>query len=159
VHGGGLAAGIHEARYCPDLVRLLAVPAGQGPPDAPGYVVLENHIHFIASADDLANEVGDFKSYTARRIVDFLRERQVHTLLEGLEYHKARHKTDRTFQVWQEGSHPEVIENEEMLRQKIEYIHQNPVKRGYVCDPTHWRYSSARNYAKIEELVSVSTDW
>ena len=31
-----------------------------------GYVVLENHIHFIAAADDLAKEVGDFKSYTAR---------------------------------------------------------------------------------------------
>jgi hypothetical protein len=35
-----------------------------------GYVVLENHVHFIASADDLAKEVGDFKSYTARRVVD-----------------------------------------------------------------------------------------
>jgi REP element-mobilizing transposase RayT len=124
-----------------------------------GYVVLENHIHFIASADDLAKEVGDFKSYTARRIIDHLRERQVRTLLDGLEYHKARHKSDRTFQLWQEGSHPQVIENEEVLRQKLEYIHQNPVRRGYVSDPTHWRYSSARNYARIEALVSVSTDW
>ena len=40
-----------------------------------GYVVLENHIHFIASAEDLPKEVGDFKSYTARRIVDYLSER------------------------------------------------------------------------------------
>jgi hypothetical protein len=46
-----------------------------------------------------------------------------------------------------------------MLRQKLEYIHNNPVKRGYVSDPTHWRYSSARNYAKIESLVAVTTDW
>jgi putative transposase len=30
-----------------------------------GYVVLENHIEFIAAAEDLAKEVGDFKSYTA----------------------------------------------------------------------------------------------
>jgi putative transposase len=45
-----------------------------------GYVVLENHIHFIASAEDLAKEVGDFKSYTARQIIDLLRERQVRTL-------------------------------------------------------------------------------
>ena len=28
------------------------------------------------------------------------------------------------------------------MRQKLEYIHNNPVKRGYVDDPTHWRYSS-----------------
>ncbi len=124
-----------------------------------GYVVLENHIHFNASADDLAKEVGDFKSYTARRIIDYLSERRVRTLLAGLEYHKARHKSDRTFQLRQEGSHTKVIETEEVLRQKLEYIHQNPVKRGYVSDPTHWRYSSARNYARMEALVPVSTDW
>ena len=82
-----------------------------------GYVVLENHIHFIASAADLGKEVGDFKSYTARRIIDYLRERQVRTLLDGLEYHKARHKGDRAFQLWQEGSHQKVIETEEVLRQ------------------------------------------
>jgi REP element-mobilizing transposase RayT len=124
-----------------------------------GYVVLENHIHFIASATDLAKEVGDFKSYTARRIIDYLSDRRVRSLLEGFEYHKARHKTDRRFQFWQEGSQPKMIETETMLRQKLEYIHNNPVKRGYVSDTTHWRYSSARNYARIESLVDVTTDW
>jgi putative transposase len=64
-----------------------------------------------------------------------------------------------TFQLWQEGSQPKMIETEAMLRQKLEYIHDNPVKRGYVSDPTHWRYSSARNYAQIESLVAVTTDW
>jgi putative transposase len=29
-----------------------------------------------------------------------------------------------------------------MLQQKVDYIHQNPVRRGYVDDPAHWRYSS-----------------
>ncbi len=38
-----------------------------------GYVVLENHLHFVATAGDLAKEVGDFKSYTARRIIDHLK--------------------------------------------------------------------------------------
>ena len=124
-----------------------------------GYVVLENHIHFIASAKDLSTEVGDFKSYTARRIIDYLNERHVQALLDGLEYHRARHKTDRQFQLWQEGSHPKMIETEAMVSQKLNYIHNNPVERGYVDDPAHWRYSSARNYAKMEPLVSVTTEW
>jgi putative transposase len=124
-----------------------------------GYVVLENHVHFIASAEDLPKEVGDFKSYTARRIIDHLTERRVRTLLDGLESHKVPHKDDRWFQLWQEGSHPKIIETEAMMRQKLEYMHDNPVKRGYVSDPAHWRYSSARNYAGIESLVSVTTDW
>jgi putative transposase len=124
-----------------------------------GYVVLENHNHFIASSENLSKEVGDFKSYTARRIIDHLTERGVKTLLEGLEYHKLRHKADREYQLWQQGSHPKLIETEETLRQKLGYIHDNPVKRGYVSDPTHWRYSSARNYAGLEGLLSVTTDW
>ena len=51
-----------------------------------------------------------------------------------------------TVQLWQEGSQPKMIETEAMLRQKLEYIHDNPVKRGYVSDPTHWRYSSAQGH-------------
>ncbi len=68
-------------------------------------------------------------------------------ILEQFAFYKKKHKTDRTYQVWEEGSHPQLIQNDEMLIQKLDYIHQNPVKRGYVDEPVHWRYSSARNYA------------
>ena len=37
-----------------------------------GYVVLENHLHFIAQNENLSKEVGDFKSFTARKIIDWL---------------------------------------------------------------------------------------
>jgi hypothetical protein len=43
--------------------------------------------------------------------------------------------------------------------QKIEYIHMNPVNRGFVDDPLHWRWSSARNYAGQKGLIEVVTDW
>lgn len=46
-----------------------------------------------------------------------------------------------------------------MMRQKLEYIHNNPVKRGYVDDPLCWRYSSARNYAGQEGIVEVDRVW
>ncbi len=72
---------------------------------------------------------------------------------------KARHKIDRPYQVWQEGSQPKQIQNEGMMRQKLDYIHYNPVKRGYVDLPEHWRYSSARNYLGQPGLVPVTTDW
>ena len=64
-----------------------------------GYVVLENHIHFLASAENLPREVSAFKAHTARQVIDYLGERHVRTLLDGLEYHKARHKGDRRFQL------------------------------------------------------------
>ena len=124
-----------------------------------GYVLLENHLHWIASADDLAEQVGRFKSYTARRIIDELQRRGFSALLEELRYFKLRHKIDQTYQLWQEGNHPQQIQNEEMMQQKLEYIHANPVRRGYVEDPIHWRYSSARNYAGAKGVIEAITDW
>lgn len=46
-----------------------------------------------------------------------------------------------------------------MMRQKIDYIHQNPVKRGYIEQPEHWRYSSARDYAGVDGLLPVDKSW
>ncbi len=46
-----------------------------------------------------------------------------------------------------------------MMRQKIEYVHNNPVKRGYVDEAEHWRYSSARDYAGVKGLIDVKTNW
>lgn len=124
-----------------------------------GYVVLENHLHLIASSPDLSKEIGDFKSFTARQIIDLLKRKHVRVLLDHLQRFKANHKVDRDFQFWQEGSHPQQIQNGEMMRQKLEYAHYNPVKRGYVDEPTHWCYSSARNYAGKPGLIEVRTNW
>ena len=124
-----------------------------------GYVILENHLHCIALGSDLSNQIGRFKSFTARKIIDDLIERRCETMLEELRYYKLRHKVTQTRQLWQEGSHPKQIQNDEMMLQKLEYMHNNPVRRGYVDDPVHWRYSSARNYARKEGLLDVITDW
>jgi len=124
-----------------------------------GYVILENHLHWIAASDDLGRDVRDFKSYTAKQIVKCLKDFGAHTILKQLRFYKKRGKTDREFQVWQEGSHPQEINNWDMMRQKLEYIHVNPVKRGYVDLPEHWRYSSARNYMGEEGLIDVFMDW
>ncbi len=124
-----------------------------------GYVIMENHLHFIASAPDLPEQVGDFKSFTARKLIDLLEQFQARTILRQLRSEKARHKTDRDYQLWQEGSHPQLIKDDEMMRQKLEYVHVNPVRRGYVDEPTHWPYSSARNYAGKPGLIEVVTDW
>jgi len=61
-------------------------------------------------------------------------------------------KKDREHQFWQEGNHPVLMQNDDIMRQKVEHIHYNLV-RGYVDDPAHWRYSIARNYSGMEGLL------
>lgn len=46
-----------------------------------------------------------------------------------------------------------------MMIERINYIHQNPVKRGYVDEAKHWRYSSARDYENEIGLVEVEKFW
>jgi len=73
----------------------------------------------------------------------------------GNQKAKSGHKGESRHQVWQEGFHPQAITSEEMLRQKLEYIHFNPVKIGLVDCPADWRYSSARNYSGNGGLLEI----
>lgn len=70
------------------------------------YVILDNHLHMIASAPEISAVTQSFKSYTARQIIDLLKSRGSETLLRQLSATKLNHKTESTYQVWQEGSHP-----------------------------------------------------
>jgi hypothetical protein len=110
-------------------------------------------------AENLREELARFKSYTARQLIDYLKECGAERVLKQLAYFRKDHKTDREYQLWEEGSHPEILFSEQVLQQKLDYIHFNPVKRGYVDDPVHWRYSSARNDAGQPGLIPVFMEW
>jgi len=144
-----------NARILLDALAYLQQDAGM---TLYGYVVMENHCHLLAQSPAIGKTMASFKSFTAKRIIEGLIARNS-PVLDLLAFHKLRHKRDREHQVWQEGSHPELIADRVMATQKLEYIHNNPVKRGYVDDPLHWRYSSARNYAGSDGLIEVTTQW
>lgn len=124
-----------------------------------GYVVMENHIHWIAAAPKLRAVVTRFKSFTARQIINGLEEQGERNLLRQLRSEMDDDRKMNDYQLWQAGSKPKQMENEAMLRQKLEYIHNNPLKRGYVEQPEDWLYSSARNYARLSSRIEVCKDW
>jgi putative transposase len=76
-------------------------------------------------------------------------------MLELLVAGKAEHKTGSVYQVW--GYHPQVIYSDETMQQKIDYIHGNPVRRGSVAAPEHWRYSSAHEWM-VECVPAIRCD-
>lgn len=123
------------------------------------YVLMENHLHLIAADPQLSQQIAYFKSYTARKSIDTFLANGNQFMLEQLRRNKLAHRYDRTYQFWQQGYYPQRLQTEAMFQQKLDYIHFNPVRRGYIDKPEHWRYSSARNYAGLDGLVPVSTDW
>ena len=72
-----------------------------------------------------------------------------------MQFHKHEHKTDSSHQVWQEGFHPQQLYSEDVLRQKVDYLHHNPVRAGLVERPEDWFYSSARNYAGLNGALEI----
>ena len=56
------------------------------------YVIMENHLHLLGSSAELSKEIGNFKSFTARQIVDYLEEKKHYPLLKQLSFYKSEHK-------------------------------------------------------------------
>jgi len=65
------------------------------------YVVMEHHLHLIASAPKLGKTMKEFKSFTARKIIDYLEGRNSIPLLEKFRRAKLRHKKESDYQLWQ----------------------------------------------------------
>ena len=64
-----------------------------------------------------------------------------------------------TYQLWQEGFQLKLIQSEKIFIDRVNYIHYNPVKRGYVDEAKHWRYSSARDYEGKRGLIDIERVW
>ena len=123
------------------------------------YVILENHLHLIVQSDDIATSMRHFKSFTAKELLKLLQKENAEILLKQFKFYKKAHKKDKTYQLWQEGYQPKLIQNDAIMINKIEYIHNNPIKRGFVDEDWHWIYSSARAYRDMESLIEVERFW
>ena len=111
------------------------------------WVILDNHFHAIVSGPDLADTIRDLKRCTSRALLAQIRDEKREWLLNQLAYYRSAHKKTATEpQVWQEGVHPQAIVSDEMMLQKLEYLHNNPVKRRMVASPEHWTWSSAHEW-------------
>ena len=124
-----------------------------------GWVILDNHLHAFVSGPELAKTIGELKSFTARELLKHWENAHCDWALHQFAYRKLKHKVDSRWQVWQEGVHPQAIFDDEMMLQKLEYMHNNPVKRGLVAAPEHWRYSSAHEWLPGAEPVLRCDPW
>ena len=123
------------------------------------YVIMSDHIHLIAKSENLQKEAANFKSFTARQIIDYLKDNNFHDTLNQFDEEKMKRRKGRNYQIWQEGTHPQIISSESIMKQKIEYIHNNPVKAGLVDDLDKWKFSSAVNYSGKIGVLDVNIDW
>ena len=125
------------------------------------WVIMTNHLHLIVSAKegyDLSAIVRDFKKYTSKKIVELMQheeESRKKWMLNRFEYAGRNNPKIKFYKFWQDGNEPKPIYTNEFLMQKIDYIHQNPVKAEIVNEPEHYRHSSAIDYAGGKGLLDI----
>ena len=121
------------------------------------YVVMPEHIHFIGSCKGkITTIVGDFKRFTSREIARYM-EINNPMLFEKV---KADAYKGQNYAIWQETFRSEVIYEKKFLEQKINYTHNNPVRRGLVANAGDWTYSSfnqimSDNHSGTELFIDV----
>lgn len=125
------------------------------------YVFMPSHIHFIIhlpAGQSISNLMRDFKKYTSTRIRQQLEIDQKEDCIEDLRRNASGRK--HQFKLWEDRFDDVVIKTERVMRIKVRYIHQNPVRAGFVHEAEDWPFSSAKNYVgKENDFLPVSTDW
>ena len=125
-----------------------------------GWVIMSNHIHLLIKSKtmELSNILRDFKSYTSKKIIeeiDTCNESRKEWMLKIFKDAAFKHKRNSEYQFWTHENHAEYIYSNKFIEQKLDYIHNNPVRAGIVENPEEYRYSSARDYAGETGLLEV----
>ncbi len=128
------------------------------------YCFMPSHVHFVfrSTNDDPSGLIRDFKGYTSRKIMQAIEENPKESRKEWLlwMFEKAGKKNVivSKMQFWQQHNKPIELWTDKVILQKINYIHNNPVKSGFVTDPIDWKYSSARNYQDDHTVLEIDND-
>ena len=118
-------------------------------------------VHFVFRSDheDPSGLLRDFKGFTARKSIKAIEENPQERRKEWLLWMLARAGKKKSNvakrQFWQQHNKPIESWSGKVLKQKIDYIHNNPVESGFVIDPIGWKYSSAINYAEDDAIMKI----
>ena len=125
------------------------------------YVIMSNHVHTILSCEggNLSDVIRDFKRHTATTILKTIENSKIESrrdwILQRFEIAASRQKRNSQYQFWTHKNHAIILISEKFVRQKMGYIHRNPVKAGWVVHAHDWLYSSERNYQGMEAVMEI----
>lgn len=125
------------------------------------YCIMSSHIHILCKGTNgfvLSDIIRDFKKFTAKKIIQTILnepESRREWMLDFFKKSCENLKRNQEYKVWQNGYHAEHIYSDSFIKQKVEYIHNNPVKDKIVANPEDYYFSSARNYAVLENDLEI----
>ena len=120
------------------------------------WVIMTNHIHLILSSKEnkIEHIVRDIKKFTSRQIIKAIQEHPHESrkewMLNLFSFVGKYNSNNKEYQFWKQDYHPVELRNSVMFNQRLNYLHENPVRSGLVWEPWHYKYSSAIDYYTTE---------
>lgn len=121
------------------------------------WVIMTNHVHLIISSKNARLEelVRDIKKFTSKQIIKAISENPEESrkewMLNMFRFTGTGNKNNKEYQFWKQDYHPVELTTNEMLVQRLQYLHENPVRSGLVWEAWHYKYSSAIDYYTKEK--------
>lgn len=126
------------------------------------YCIMTSHVYLILGTEGkfpLGDIIRDLKSYTSRHIRKYMEHNPQESRKEWMVWMMQRagkkNPKNKDFQLWQQHNHSIALTTNIMLDQRLDYIHENPVKAGFVEKPEDWIYSSTRDYCGKKGLIDI----
>ena len=123
------------------------------------WCIMPSHVHLIASSKGLdiklEDILRDMKKFTSREIIKAIEENPQESRKEWLLRHFKFAGKKGINQFWQHDNHPVLLYSPDIIKGKLDYIHNNPVEMGIIDELWHYRYSSARDYCEMKGLLHL----
>jgi putative transposase len=150
--------------YCEVLINSLNYCRDRKGLELYCWSLMTNHFHMICSAKegyDLSNILRDFKKHTSyeitRKIEGSNHESRRNWILEKLREHGSANSNNKVYQLWRNDNHPIELSTNEMIEQRMDYIHNNPVEARIVERAEDYLLSSAGDYHQSRKgFVNIS---
>jgi REP element-mobilizing transposase RayT len=133
---------------------------------------MTNHVHLIFNVPKSFKPelvLGDIKRFSSKRLTEAIQANPLESRKDWMmqQFRAAAQYTSNTtqHQFWQHDNHPTELWSDAVIREKVRYIHNNPVEAGLVIYPKDYLYSSAMDYAgekgllKGVEVLDQMYDW
>ena len=124
------------------------------------YVIMPDHLHAIVDSSSKPSKILQYiNGISSKRVIDYLKVNGYEKSLAKLRHQEWERKYVHS--LWDHHPNAKVLTHEEVFIQKVNYLHQNPVRAGLVSQPEEYRWSSARIWArrpKEDEPLLVDID-
>ena len=130
------------------------------------WVIMSNHIHLIISTEEnkIEHLVRDLKKFTSKQIINSIIESHSESRKEWMinlfKFAGSHNNNNTTYQFWKQDYHPIELNTVEKLKQRLEYLRDNPVRAGLVRHAEEFMYSSAVDYLTTRKgLLVIDKLW